>query len=61
MKIYQKVLFRDNKVKVTKIKMHKDQYMKFPIILQARIEWRNEAGKKCVTWVNGYELEFIDN
>ncbi len=61
MKIIQQVLWKGKKMKVTKLTIHKDQYMKFPIILQACVEWRNEAGELCDTWVDGNELEFIND
>jgi hypothetical protein len=44
------------KVKLTQLTVIKDQYMKYPIIAQARVEYKNDAGEPDSTYIDGNDL-----
>jgi multisubunit Na+/H+ antiporter MnhE subunit len=49
------------KVEVTKLIIRKDRYMKYPMIIQARIKWKDEAEEIHTDWVDGDLLEFTND
>jgi hypothetical protein len=44
------------KVKLIKLVLRKDQYMKYPIIAQACIEYKNDEGEIVSTYIDGNDL-----
>ena len=44
------------KVKVTQLIVRKEQYINSPIITQARIEFKTDAGEKVSTLIDGNSL-----
>jgi hypothetical protein len=53
-----KAKYKGKTVKVTKLITRKEEYITYPIIVQARIEYKDENGLKCSNYVNGNDIKF---
>lgn len=55
-----KAIYQGKKVKVTKLILHKDDYIKYPILKQVRIEWKEKGKPVMSDYANVNEIKFID-
>jgi hypothetical protein len=54
-----KALYQNKKVKVTKIIVIKEEFFKYPMLTQVKIEWK-ENGQTISDYVDANTVEFID-
>ena len=52
-----KVIYKNKKVKITKLVTTKFDVLKYPVLKQVRIEWK-ENGKTLTDYVDANQIEF---